>query len=441
MTVAEARAYCAELEVRPWDDAAINAAVVSMTAALLGASPQVTPANGAPGTWWLGVTGSEPEFARTLAHIAGATGARVAIADSCVTARAATWANDTAPCIVPPGACARYLARVPLALIPMDDEVRAALLALGLRTAGALAELSASDVERRWGALGLDAWRLSRGDDRRRPILARPDVKRSVTAELPVPTVTVEPVLFLIRAALDHLVARLVADGRTAAIVALTLTLDSPSPRGAPHTITRQTQLARPVARVAPLLEQCRALLDRFTLSAPILGVTLAITATAPASGEQGNLLTPTWRDPAAVDAALARLHAELGPSSVVRPAPCDDHRPERAATWADRDAAHAARAIATPTPTILHMPPHRLLSAPEPATVECDHGQPIAIHWRARRLPLDLTHRPERLAGAWWADDYVRDYWRCAVGTGADLLVFVDHTHDARWYVQGWYD
>ncbi|HWZ60461.1 MAG TPA: hypothetical protein VNW46_15885, partial [Gemmatimonadaceae bacterium] len=278
MTVAEARAYCADLEVRPWDDTVINQAVVAMTAKLLTASPQVTPVTGTPGMWWIGATGfdasgGEPALAHALARIAGPL-ARIAIADSCVAARAATWSRDATPCIVPPGTCAHYLSRVPLALIPMDDEVRAALHALGLRTAGALATLSATDVERRWGDLGLAAWRLSHGDDRRRPILARPETQRTVSADLPVPTVTVEPVLFLIRAALDHLVAQLVADARTAAIIALTLSLDS-TPESSPRTITRQTQLSRPVARVAPLLEQCRALLDRFTLSAPILGVTV----------------------------------------------------------------------------------------------------------------------------------------------------------------------
>jgi hypothetical protein len=82
----------------------------------------------------------------------------------------------------------------------------------------------------------------------------------------------------------------------------------------------------------------------------------------------------------------------------------------------------------------------HRLLTPPEPGTVECAHGRPVAIHWRTRRVPLDLTHRPERLAGAWWSDAYARDYWRGTTATTA-LIVFVDHTRDAQWYVQGWYD
>jgi hypothetical protein len=449
MTVAEARAYCAELEVRPWDDALIDRAVVATTAALLAASPQVTPVRGSPGMWWVGATGfdalgGEPALLHTLSQIARAhhPDARVAIADSCVAARAATWARRDTTCIIPHNGCAAYLKQVPLSLIPMDDEVRAALDALGLRTAGAFATLSPADVERRWGDLGLAAWRLSRGDDRRRPVLARPEARRVVTADLPVPTVTVDPVLFLIRAALDRLATQLVADARTAATIALTLTLDSRAGDAA-HTITRQTQLTRPAARLAPLMEQCRALLDRFTLDAPIIGVTVAITATAPATGEQGNMLDPTWRDPAAVDAAFARLRAEFGPASVVRPTPQDDHRPERAAAWTDtRDAtpdASTPGAPGRPIPPSLS-PAHRLLPTPEPVTVDTTNGRPTVLHWRARRIPLDST-RPHHLSGAWWTDAYDRDYWHCTSHTGPELLVFLDHTRAEQWYVQGWQD
>ena len=66
MTVTEARAYCADLDVQPWDDAAdatINQAVVRATAALLSASPHVTPVPNAPGTWWIGATGFEQQDA------------------------------------------------------------------------------------------------------------------------------------------------------------------------------------------------------------------------------------------------------------------------------------------------------------------------------------------------------------------------------------------
>ena len=249
-------------------------------------------------------------------------------------------AGQNALQIIPPGSDAEYLRDVPLSLIPMDEEIREALSALGMRTAGALARLEPGEVERRWGDEGLAAWRLARGEDARRPVLADPERPRTISAELSVPAETMEPALFLVRSALDRLVPKLVADGRAAAAVAVTLTLDTARtalPTGArAHTVTREVRLPRPVARVRPLFDHCQGLLERWPLEAPLCGVEVAIVATAPASGEQGDLLDATWRDPAAAEAALARIRSALGAETVVRAEPGESHAPERSAVWKD---------------------------------------------------------------------------------------------------------
>ncbi|MBL0169972.1 MAG: hypothetical protein IPP90_04445 [Gemmatimonadaceae bacterium] len=249
MTLPEAQARCAALDVRTWDDHAVNDAVLAVTTAFLAASPQVTPVQGAPGMWWIGASGfdalgGEDMLARALLSIAQRwhPDARVAIADSCVAARAATWAPqarsrvvrerdplalpDGITCI-PGGQCATYLAPAPLGLVPMDDELRDALRALGLRTVGMLASLAPGDIERRWGAEGLTAWRLAHGDDTRRPGLVRVEATRSTSVELPAAVDSTAPVLFVLRAQLDRLVRELVNDGRSAAAVSVTLILDA----------------------------------------------------------------------------------------------------------------------------------------------------------------------------------------------------------------------
>ena len=249
MTVTEATSRCADLEVFPWDQVVVDDEVRRATAAFLGASPQVTPVAGAPGMWWIGATGletlgGEPALAKALLSLARRwhPGARVAIADSCVAARAGTWETSRpeargqrpergptihdsrftihppshesrvtshAITILPPGSDALYLATAPVGLIPMDDAMAEALAALGIRQAGGLAVLPPDDVEQRWGHTGLMAWRLARGEDRRRPGLATTEYPRTVSADL-VPSVELmEPVLFLVRAALDRLLAGL----------------------------------------------------------------------------------------------------------------------------------------------------------------------------------------------------------------------------------------
>ena len=482
MALTEARAICADLQEQPWDEVAMAGAITEMTAMLLEASPQVTPVPGTPGMWWVGASGfaswaltghpspsdgahetgaGERQLAHALRRIAARwhPRARVAIADSCVAARAATWAgmsfqhqgdDRSLICLVPAGRDAAYLAPAPLALVPMDDELRAALQALGLRTVGALAALPAEDVERRWGREGLEAWRLARGEDRRRPVLARLPAHPAIEAELPMPSTVIEPVLFLVRAAVEQLTSQLAAQGQALAALAITLALDDA--RGAlpvdafarPHTVTREIRLARPVARPAPLFERCRALLDTWTLTAPVSGVTVAVVAAAPLTGEQGNLLDTAWRDPAAVEAALARLRAELGPNVVVTPVARDGHVPERMGGWEERGsgvrgselgaAEFGAPSSGSGLPTSL-----RLLDAPESVFVVCDDGVPGTITWRGRRITIERATGPERLSGDWWDDGYRRDYWRCESAFG-DFVLYLDRFDD-QWWIQGWYD
>ena len=484
-------------------------------------SPQVTPVSGAPGLWWVGASGfdgigGERELGSALLGIARRwhPRPRVAIGGSCVAARAATWAgasfertgsDRTLVHVIAPGHDAAWLAPAPLALVPMDEELRAALHALGLRTVGALAALSSEDVERRWGEIGLRAWRLANADDDRRPVLARVETQPAVEVELTIPAATMEPVLFLVRAALERLVHDMIAHGRAVAAVAITLTLDDA--RGAlvdapAHTITREARAARPLARVLPLFERCRALLDSWTLDAPVSAVRVAIVATAPLSGEQGDLLTTSWRDLGAVDAAIERLRAELGAGAIVRAEARDTHRPERAGTWTDFGSdsqtvgpgaaaaprassdsgstagktaiAYTERSPARPGRVDHDRPAERpavvraadkvrsesdrqtvrlVLSEPAPVTpsarraldppeaidVLCDNEVPRTITWRGQRIPVTRALGPERLSGDWWDDGYRRDYWRCESGLG-EMVVYLDRSDDA-WRVQAWSD
>ena len=530
MSVPEARGSCASLDVRTWDDNAIADAILAVTTALLAASPQVTPVNGAPGTWWVGASGfmhigGEEALGCALLEIACRwhPDARVAIADSCVAARAATWApkarrknitrkqrekNSTSvtslpdglTCI-PAGCCASYLAPAPLGLVPMEAEIKDALQALGIRTIGMFAALDAGDIEKRWGAQGLTAWRLSHGDDPRRPGLIRTETSRVAGVELPAPAEGTAPILFVLRALLERLVGELVNDARAAASVAVTLVLDAgrqwplgdedeetpsvspprpafPSLLSVPHrTITREVRPARPIARVDPLFDQCRSMLERWTIPAPVIGVSVSIPATAPLAADQGDLLVPSWRDAAMnADAVFTRLRTVLDPDGasdvVVHPVAGDAHRPEEAARWEPADAmilgaikppsttrtstpststpttSHSTRPTSIPImcsadalPAVL-----RMLPKPEDVEVEETNGLPDAVWWRGRRMSFDSIEGPERISGDWWrVDSFARDYWCATVPGEGQLLLYCEVSKGGGgtpdWYMQGWYD
>ena len=166
--------------------------------------------------------------------------------------------------------------------------MRDALQALGIRTVGQLAAFPAGDVEQRWGDDGLAAWRLACGEDPRRPVLARVSEQPHAEMELTTPAATMEPVLFLVRPAIEQLVGQLVAQGRAIASLAITLTLDDARgalPNAMPHTVTREIRLPRALARPVPLFERCRGLLARWPLTAPVTAVRVTVLLTAPLTG------------------------------------------------------------------------------------------------------------------------------------------------------------
>jgi protein ImuB len=454
MSLPQARARCAELRVLRWDANAIASEVRRASVAFLEASPSVAPARNAPGVWWIGteggvhndLTGREVALASRLLAIARHwhPASRVSIADSCVAAYAATWESDPHRSIriVAPGSSREYLARVPLGLIPMDAELRMALQTLGFRRAGELAALPPGEVEQRWGEAGLAAWRLARGDDPRRPAALRFETPHSASLELVPSTSNLEPLLFVLRGALERLGAELASDGRAAAAIAVTLTLDDargPIPTSRPHTVTREVRLTYPVARPTVLFQHCRALLEGWRLPAPVCGFAVAILATAKLVGEQGDILTLSWHDPAAIESLYARLQAELGSETVLRPIPCDEHRPDKAGAWvpATQPVAHEHSTL---NPKNAEPAFHRL-EPPEEAEVEKLDGVPSVIWWRGQRIRIAYAVGPERLSGNWWQDTYARDYWRCQDAENETELLLVHDFLQRRWLIEGWYD
>ncbi len=159
-------------------------------------------------------------------------GSRVGIADGPFAAEQAARSSSaqTRILVVPPGESPEFLA--PFSVDTLEQpELTDLLRRLGLRSLGAFAQLSPTEVLTRFGPGGAFAHRLARGYDDR-PVVARdvpPELTRTLDFEPAVDRV--DQVAFAVRAVADELVARLTELG----LVCTTLRVEVDTESGRIH--------------------------------------------------------------------------------------------------------------------------------------------------------------------------------------------------------------
>jgi protein ImuB len=190
--------------------------------------------------------------------------------------------------------------------------------------------------------------------------------------------------------------------------------------------------------------------LAQVTLQAPVGELVLDALEVQPWQPEA----TDWWADTGSAGAegllpVLERLAARLGPQRVLRPVPCEDHRPEAMVRW--QPAAGAPAAGGRATPRALPMPPF----GPQPGFLRTS---PLRLVVRRHRPhyhgELQLLVGPQRIEGGWWdaagpqaptpADPMplARDYWVAHSPRAGLLWVFctrpVAQQQEPAWYLHG---
>ena len=208
---------------------------------------------------------------------------------------------------------AAYLARLPIRLLPANDDARERLRVFGLTRIGEFAALSRSAVLARFGDHGGMLHDLARGLDGR-PLRPRRAVERlRAEAELEPPVEELEPLRFVLRSLCGALCEQLAARGAGAARGMLELELES-----APSMRIEQ-QLPEPAA-VPELLE--RLLFARLTAApppAPVSRLALELHGAAPQAGQQLGLFAPQLARAARLDWQLAGLAIRFGADRLLR--------------------------------------------------------------------------------------------------------------------------
>jgi protein ImuB len=477
MTVAQARALCAALVVRPRSAEVLDAAGNALADVARSVSTLVELTE--DGTVFLDCAGSgalctsEAELATMLVARAECQGfaACVGVGSSKLVARIAARESGSVR-IVTPGSERAYLARLPIALLDCDAALSTTLASWGLRQIGDLAALPAGAVIHRLGPAGARLMRQVRGEDNE-PLQCQPVRESFVEAsELDFAVTQLEPLLFLLRRLIDRLMSRLTLHGLMCGEVALRLALDGGGQD------PRRLVVAAPTAEQRVLLALIRTHLER---QPPARGVTGIVVAGVPARtcSKQLDLFRPNGPSPAALAATMARLVALCGPGRVGAPVLVESHRLDAVAVGPFPGRSVSQRS-GTPQDSVclpddvsaggretsgLRTPRRVLQGAARTVSLRA-RPQPIVVRavLRAFRPPIPLeafesagrpdyvrgfglegkvVHRagPWRLHGNWWtADPYAREYYDVELNNGGVYRIYRD-TRTCRWLADGVYD
>jgi protein ImuB len=282
------------------------------------------------------------------------------------------------------------------------------------------------------------------------------------------PLVTLEPFLFLARAALERLCARLEACGLACLRLQLSLRLD---PDGWKE---RTIALPAPTRDVKVLLTLVRLHLEQEPPGAPVVAFSFAAHPDRPRAAQR-TLFGPQEIPPDRLASTLARLFALLGAGRSGAPATLDGHRPERCALVAFdpprpplvRPPASPGRGLlavrvlrpavplevlveeladAPPRPLEVGVPAPQttervLVAEPPPSSTTRGRGE------RGARRPPRIAGRVRVAAGpwsveeGWWGDEAVeREYWDVELEGGGIYRLFRD-ARSGAWFADGVYD
>jgi len=376
----------------------------------------------------------EEELARRAIDAAGEMGyaARAAIATGRGPARALARHARRAIVSVPPGATAGALATLPLEALGLAPDVADRLAALGVRDAGALARLPAGTLAHRFGAAGVVAARLARGEDDSRLVPYVPESLPEEALDLEAPVETADPLLFGLKRLADRVAARLAGRGLGATRLRVVLRLD---PRGEERIIA---PLAAPTASAARWLLPLKEHLFSLRLAGAVTGLRLAAIEVAPIAPEQ-LAIGDRPEALAALEGVLSRLAVRLGEGAVFAAQPVERYRPECAYRPVPFRPERARRGEDSrcgeepPRPT-------RLLAAPAPIVAEGDGGRLTALWIDGCARSVLAMEGPERIRGEWWASPFDRDYYRVRLEGLGDCWVYRDGG-DGRLYLHGFFD
>lgn len=444
ISAAQARTITNRLLLRPPRPEVRRAAAEALLDVADSFSPRVESAK--EGVAFLEIDGLQALFG-TENHLATLLGARlrrvgldgrVGVAST----KTAAWlaAHRSAGVdVVPAGEERRLLASTPISTLVPPGELTFTLERWGIRTLGELAALPVTAVGWRFGEAGIRLWRNARGEDdeplapRARPVRFEESVDCGYAID------SFEPLSFLLRGALERLIARLDVRGFRAGDLEISLRLDDGGRE------RRIVSVAAPTNEVKVLLVLVRFHFDHQPPRTAVEGFGLSAVA-EPLRPVELDLFVPAGPLPQDLDLAIVRLTAMAGVERVGCPVVIDSHRPE--AFGVERFSLRAGEcSLAKDDPAVGKLSVLALRAFRPPAAIEvaCDRGRPDVV--RAGGEAEKFGGRvvglagPWRITAEWWRDSsFARDYYDAELSDGCVYRIYRMHG-SGEWFADGVYD
>ncbi|MBK1723228.1 DNA polymerase Y family protein [Thiocystis violacea] len=435
MRFATALSLNADLRAAEIPKAHIDRALAILAKRLRNHSPEVEPAAGEPGTFWLNASGLERLY-DSLTHWASGIEADLAAQGLRATivvgfrrfATAALAKSSRGPRILSdPLEEQTALQRVPLDRLTLAPKARDALAKLGVLTLGQFLALPPEGVRRRYGPAAFELHRLASGA-----------ISLPLQPERPVPPSTACATLDHVETdttRLMHLIERL-----------LTPLLDELAGRG---QVLDQLRLlfrferlglhkehirpAAPTLDARQLLELIDLRLTGTGLPDGVEEVRLLAHAVTPEQQQLELLAERPRRDLEAANRALARVRAAFGEQAVVRARLGAGHLPENSFDWEPLTKLEPAQPRPIEQPRLVRRLYRRPIPLPPRPRHEPDGWMPHSLE----QGPVVRVCGPYVIAGGWWVRPVHRDYHFAETQKGELLWVFYDRVR-RRWFVHG---
>jgi len=351
---------------------------------------------------------------------------------------AAVTATTSTPVIVGLGQEREFLDPQPVTVLAPSPQLLSLLDGVGIETCADLARLGSESVEVRFGAEGVQLWRLARGDDRR---MIFGSLQRSLPESsldwVDYTLTDPERLVFVINALVDNVCSALGAGGQCAREMTLVFSLANRTSYEHLVRPSRSTSSRRAWMRLI------RTHLDTIVLGDAVTGIALRVEAVTGEVERQGDIFDRGFATARATEETVAQLLDDQGAVIVV---PSNTQHPllERRTSWLMQEPAHAARtqvvreAITEPQFTL------QLLQSPRPIAVTTarrrDHDLPVKFRDSDGWVMIESAAGPDRVSGDQWGDSYSREYFRCVTEEGTLVWIFRSG-QDEQWYMQGWWD